>query len=105
MSFDRLRLVWRSGPLDRRRRRPLRSRLRPEAVEHAARLVADLLDHLAREFREPDLAPIGERARMILLAACRGIVARHILAPVARQRPRELALVGDRKSTRLNSSH
>src|SRR3546814_14399488 len=32
---------------------------------------------------------------MILLAACRGIVARHILAPVARQRPRELALVGE----------
>src|SRR3546814_14367248 len=95
MSFDRLRLVWRSGPLDRRRRRPLRSRLRPEAVEHAARLVADLLDHLAREFREPDLAPICERARKIPLAACRGIVASHILATVPRQSPRALPLTGE----------
>jgi hypothetical protein len=71
--------------------------LRPEAGEHAARLVAHLLDHLTREFREPDLAPIGEGARAVLLG--RGplthIVAGHVLAAVARQGARELALIGE----------
>ena len=75
----------RSGQAGRaalRQRRFLGRRLRPEPREHAARLVADLLRHLAREFREPDLAPIGEGAGLVLLWPC--IVAGHVLAPIAR---------------------
>lgn len=41
-----------------------------EPSEHTLRLVADLLSHLAREFRELDFAPIGERPRLVLLWHC-----------------------------------
>jgi hypothetical protein len=68
-----------------------------EPVEYASRLVADLGDHLARELREPDLAPylpaLGERAGLVLLGP--GIVAGHVLAPVARQGADKLALIGE----------
>ncbi|GAA3277557.1 hypothetical protein GCM10020258_59360 [Sphingomonas yabuuchiae] len=85
----------RGSALDRWRRRLLRGRFRPEPGEHPLGLVAHLLDGLAREFREPDLAPIGERAGLILVATIGGIVTRHVLAPVARQGADELALIGE----------
>ncbi|PHQ62917.1 MAG: hypothetical protein COC10_08975, partial [Sphingobium sp.] len=57
---------WPIGHTTLRRRRFLGYWFRPEPREHTPRLVANLLHDLAREFREPDLAPIGERPRLIL---------------------------------------
>ena len=63
-------------------------RFGPEAIEHASRLVAHLGCDLPREFREPDLAPLGERAGLVLLRPA--IVGRHILRPLAPKRAGEL---------------
>ena len=96
IAFDRTGLRGRQRPIGRdalRRRRFFRRRFRPEPGEHAPGLVAHLLRHLTREFREPDLAPIGERTGLVLLGP--RIVAGHVLAPVARHGADELALVGE----------
>ena len=54
-----------------------------------------LVDRLTREFRQPDLAPVGEGTDVILLAALGRVVTGHVLAAVARQHARELAPVGE----------